>query len=86
MQEVQQLKKKVQSQEEEVRCAQRSGKEVQSQLMLQTQTGHAAQKDAAKLKASEHIEHFDACMYGYHFHMLHDPFFFSPIFMIIFNL
>ncbi len=52
MQEVQELKKKLQSQEKELSCAHRSGKDLQCQLVLQTQTGHAAQKDATKLKVS----------------------------------
>jgi len=86
VQEVQQLKQKVQSQEEEVRCAHRSGREVQSQLMLQTQTGHAAQKDATKLKVSLYTEHFDSIIQGYPFHMVHDHFLFSPIITIIFKL
>ena len=72
MQEVQQLKQKLQRQEEEVRCALRSGKEVQSQLMLQTQTGHAAQRDATKLKVSLYTKQF--CSDIYYYHMKHDPF------------
>jgi len=86
VQEVQQLKQKVQRQEEEVRCANRSDKELQSQLMLQTQTGHAAQKDATKLKVSLYTEHFDSIIHDYPLHMVHDHFLFSPIFMIIFKL
>ncbi len=47
---VQQLKRKVQEQEEQLSCAQRSGKDLQAQLLAQAQTGHAAQRDAAQLK------------------------------------
>lgn len=65
MQEVHQVKKKLQSQEEEVRCAHRSGKELQCQLMLQTQTGHAAQKDATKLKVSLYTQYGEHCCLGY---------------------
>ncbi len=83
MQEVQQLKKKLQSQEEELRCVHRSGKDLQGQLMLQTQTGHAAQKDATKLKVSIYTEHFDASIYDYQSHVIHDQFLFLPIFIIV---
>ena len=83
MQEVQQLKKKLQNQEEELRCVHRSGKDLQGQLMLQTQTGHAAQKDATKLKVSLYTVHFDASTYDYQSHIIHDQFLFLSMFIIV---
>ena len=65
VQESQQLKKKLQNQEEELRCAHRSGKDLQSQLMLQTQTGHAAHRDATQLKVSLYTQDVQYCCLCY---------------------
>ena len=53
-QEVQQLKKKVQEQGEQLRSAERSMKEVQMQLMTKEQAGRTVQREFAQLKVHSH--------------------------------
>ena len=55
MQEVQQLLKKLQGEEEQLSSAKRSVKELQSQLLVQSQTSHAAQQSATQLKVTSTV-------------------------------
>ena len=55
VQEVQQLLKKLQGEEEQLSSAKRSVKELQSQLLAQSQTSCAAQQNATQLKVYCHV-------------------------------
>lgn len=50
IQEVQQLKKSVKDKDEQLGLAQRSGRDLQARLLVQTQAEHTVQRDNTQLK------------------------------------